>query len=133
MPFSVVTRRTWPIFFELVALVDAPLTVKSLTTTPTSPAVDLREADNLAVARGLGLVFREHAGRAQQSGFDEGAGIDQCIEPLLGVQVAAFLLPGKLFLTAHRGGGFTAAVQLAQYLVMGHGMYSPGALASLRT
>jgi hypothetical protein len=29
-------RRTCPIFLELVALVEAPATVKSLTTTPTS-------------------------------------------------------------------------------------------------
>ena len=35
-PFSVATRRMCPIFFELVALVDAPFTVKSLTHTATS-------------------------------------------------------------------------------------------------
>ena len=35
-PFSVATRRMWAIFFELVALVEAPFTVKSLTHTATS-------------------------------------------------------------------------------------------------
>ena len=35
-PFCVATVRTWPIFFEFVALVDAPFTVKSFTQSPMS-------------------------------------------------------------------------------------------------
>ena len=44
-PFSVATRRMCPIFFELVALVDAPFTVKSLTHTATSrPSIRAKPA-----------------------------------------------------------------------------------------
>ena len=48
-------------------------------------AVDLGEADDLAVAGGLRLVLLREAGRAEQAGLDEAALIDQQVEALLRV------------------------------------------------
>ena len=77
MPRSVAVRFMCATFLLLVALVEAPFTVKSLTTDGDVAAVDLAVAGDLAVGLRLLRLLRIDTGRAEEPRFEESARVEQ--------------------------------------------------------
>ena len=82
------TRFMWPILRPLVAADDAPITVKSLATTAHSRPSILPKPATLPSA---GDLSGSASPSAEQAGLDKGAGIEEILDPLAGIEHAGGL------------------------------------------
>ncbi len=84
-------------------------------------AVDLAETGDLAVtwrALDVGII---HARSAENAELDEALPVDQCLEPLCGVELTARAALGELVRPAHGAAGGSAPLELRKRRLMRHG------------